>query len=962
MEAITDLKGIDTWTQSDRLLRIATPLGSDKLLVESFKGIDDLSHGFTYEIIVLSTDAYIPLKSLLGQPVLLEMLTAHSRTELRPFHGHVMHFQNLGANGGFARYRLIVEPWTAYLGFRVDSTTYQDMTVMDIIDSVLSDYQSGGSLQSGTLNPQWRYDIADASVYAKRSLTTQYQESDLAFVQRLMHEEGLFTWIEHEGDTDSPTFGSHTLVIADHNDAFMSNEQADIRYTQASATMKEDSLDRWRHEIDWQPTSVAINSWDYRQINSRPVSAIATPADPQSNATTLAMQETPVAYDYETSDHGQRIAERQLEALVAHSQRYIGAGTVRTLSAGSTFILHDHATDMSDTPLLITRVVHQAFNNLNADLQSNIAQRLGLQAQHNDADGIDSNIHRSVYQPQHVAKLRSTLTAEQQSGTRPLYRNRIEVMPQSIAYRNRRTDEQGNIISPKPTVQGQQTAIVVGPAGQVIYTDRDHRVKVQFHWQRGEQSHSRLQHPSTDGHTGAPSNEQAGTWVRVMTNLAPVAGENWGSVHIPRIGQEVLIDFIEGDIDRPIIIGALYNGQGADNAQYNSRSQGSGSATGNASAWFPGDQGAHAHADVLSGIKTQSMSTSQQGSGSYNQLVFDDTPNESRTSLQQYSTFNSISQLNLGFLRHQTDNQRLNPTGYGTELSTHHNLAIRAGQGMLISTDKRYNATSSQLDSREAQNQIEQSHELQVQMASTAQQHNAKLKAEPAPDKLSAIAAHDHTLEVITATGQGMSGNAEEGGGAGTVTAYSEPNIQFSSPAGITASTPQNAVFSAGNTSSITAGQDINLATQGNQHHLVKDGISLFTYGKADPTGSARLPNKPNKETGIKLHAASGKVSLQSQTGNTHIEADQNLTVNSISKDINIGSPKHILMTAMGAALNIEGGNITLNTSGTISFKAAMKSLTTPKSSSTSSSLPKPSEIKGCAQQQVKGDAAITEF
>lgn len=551
-------------------------------------------------------------------------------------------------------------------------------------------------------------------------------------------------------------------------------------------------------------------------------------------------------------------------------------------------------------------------------------------------------------------------------------------------------------------MQGQQTAIVVGPAGQVIYTDRDHRVKVQFHWQRGEQSHSRLTHPSHQGHTGAPNNEQAGTWVRVMTNLAPIAGDNWGSVHIPRIGQEVLVDFIDGDIDRPIIIGSLYNGLGADNAQYNSRSVGPGSSTGNASAWFPGSQGAHAHADVLSGIKTQSMHTSQLGTGSYNQLVFDDTPNQSRTSLQQHTDYSSVSQLNLGYLRHQTDNQRLNPTGYGTELSTHHHLAIRAGQGMLISTDQRSNASSSQLDSREAQSQIEQSHALQVQMASTAQQHNAKLKlkgqAEPAPDKLPAIAAHDHTLEVITATSEGNSVRAEgsEGdatksnnnnssniGGTGTVTAYSEPNIQLSSPAGIVASTPQSAIISAGATSSITAGQDINLASQGNQHHLVKNGISLFTFGKVNPTGkvdklsntdssaSQRYPNKPNlskpnRETGIKLHAASGKVSLQSQHGHTHVQAEQNIYVNSITQDIHIAAPKHILMTAMGAALKIEGGNITLTAPGIVEFKASHKNLTTPMSTSVSGmdfmhAADLPSKIKEFTVRYVDAEGNVPE-
>ena len=266
-------------------------------------------------------------------------------------------------------------------------------------------------------------------------------------------------------------------------------------------------------------------------------------------------------------------------------------------------------------------------------------------------------------------------------------------------------------------------------------------------------------------------------------------------------------------------------------------------------------------------------------------------------------------------------------------------------------------------------------------MASTAQQHNAKLKlkgqAEPAPDKLPAIAAHDHTLEVITATSEGNSVRAEasEGdathsnnnnssniGGTGTVTAYSEPNIQLSSPAGIVASTPQSVIVSAGATSSITAGQDINLASQGNQHHLVKNGISLFTYGKVDPTASQRYPNKPNQETGIKLHAASGKVSLQSQHGHTHVQAEQNIYVNSITQDIHIAAPNHILMTAMGAALKIEGGNITLTAPGIVEFKASHKNLTTPKSSSASLNLAKLVAIKGCAQQQVKGDAAITEF
>ena len=101
---------------------------------------------------------------------------------------------------------------------------------------------------------------------------------------------------------------------------------------------------------------------------------------------------------------------------------------------------------------------------------------------------------------------------------------------------------------------------------------------------RGDASASRLDHP---GGKNAPADETAGTWVRVAETLA---GANWGGSFVPRSGQEVLVTFLEGDIDRPVIIGAVYNGQGTQNAQTNSVGQAAGGATPNAPAWFPGSQ------------------------------------------------------------------------------------------------------------------------------------------------------------------------------------------------------------------------------------------------------------------------------------------------------------------------------------------------------------------------------------
>ncbi|NRR28613.1 type VI secretion system tip protein VgrG [Oxalobacteraceae bacterium] len=924
----TFAKLLDGFTQETRLLRLSTPMGGDVLLAECVRGEEAISRGFRFQLSALSTDAGLSLRALLGQPVLLELLTATSGNALRPFHAHVTAIRLEGSNGGMARYALTLEPWTAFLARSRDSRVFQDMTVFDILDAVFARYQGQGKLA-----PAWRFDIRDRTIYPRRSLSTQYQESDLAFAERLMSEEGLFYFFNHEGEPDSPSLGRHELLIADHNGAFQPNAQNTVRFTQPGAVMKEDSMDRWRSELRLQTNAVELRSWDYRTLDSRPVSASA----PRSDGANLLSRDAPGAYAYATREQGQRIAEHQLQALEARKQVFTGAGTVRTLAPGTTFTLDSHAVfDLAASAdarsFLITRTVHLMHNNLSAELQAGLMQRIG------------GGLLAEAIAAEHGASLHAV---GKQMGERPLYRNRIDAISAALPYRASSTDGHGQLLHPRPTVTGQQTAIVVGPSGAVVHTDRDHRVKVQFHWQRGEQSHSRLSHPAPDGHSGAPADDKAGTWVRIAAPLAPVAGANWGSHAVPRIGQEVLIDFLEGNIDRPVIIGAVYNGKGQTDAQHNQMSQGAGVATGNAPAWFPGEAGAHAHPAVLSGIKSQSMDSSQAGGGAYGQLVFDDSPGQSRVALQRHAKAHQGSaELNLGHLRHQTDNQRLAPVGFGAELKTEHSAALRAGQGMLLSADKRTGASGAMLDSREAQAQIKQSQQLQTTLASTAQKHNAKLKdekgaEEPQPEVLPAIAQMAHSADVLEQTSDvaGEDGKGGDNGGRGSSTAYGEAHLQLSSPAGMAMLTPASAILS-GSTGSISAGQDINLAAQANMFHTVRNGISLFTYGKATNK------EKPNQETGIRLHAASGKVSSQSQSDLTRLTADKSITVASVTKSVTVAAKNHVLLTAQGASIKLEGGNIVLSGPGKIEFKASKKELGGPASASpTLPALPKTENI-----------------
>ena len=260
---------------------------------------------------------------------------------------------------------------------------------------------------------------------------------------------------------------------------------------------------------------------------------------------------------------------------------------------------------------------------------------------------------------------------------------------------------------------------------------------------------------------------------------------------------------------------------------------------------------------------------------------------------------------------------------------------------MLLSSNARNGGMGTQLDSREAQEQIEQSAQLQTEMATTAQKHNAKLKDEVTPDKLPAIEQMMHSVAVFKGVGSGT--GADGAGGAGNATAYNAPQLQISGAAGIVTSTPAAAIFYAGRTSSITAGQDINVAAQGNSFHAVATGISLFTYGKASSK------DKPNQEVGVRLHAASGKVSSQSQADETRITADKAITVASVTKSINVTAKQHVMLTAQGAFIKLEGGNIMIHGPGKMEFKASKKELAGPKRSSSTLEMPK-ADFKGCAQ------------
>lgn len=173
--------------------------------------------------------------------------------------------------------------------------------------------------------------------------------------------------------------------------------------------------------------------------------------------------------------------------------------------------------------------------------------------------------------------------------------------------------------------------------------------------------------------------------------------------------------------------------------------------------------------------------------------------------------------------------------------------------------------------------------------------------------------------------------------------AWGRPDLMISAPGGMASATPAHSVMSAGNTASLLADQDINLESQRNAALAVKGGMSLFTYGKAQNA------DKPNGETGVQLHAASGSVSVQAQANTLNLTADKSVGVASVTNAVVMGAPKHVLLTAGGASLRVTTGGITLTTSGVAQFKAAMKELTGAAGAIRTLALPQ-ADVKGCSK------------
>ena len=457
-------------SQSTRQFAIATPLDEDKLLFKKMTYREELGRPFEMDIELLSEDPSIDANDLLGQNVTVRCELPNMEGKTRYFNGIVASFSQGGTEEGQASYRMKVVPWLWFLTRASDCRIFQEMTAIEIIKLVFRDHGVTDFRESVTAEYRtWEYSV-------------QYRETAFDFVSRLMEQEGIYYYFEHED-------GMHTMVLIDEaasHEPFTDYEKIEFRpfdrVLADSELIHEFSVTR---EI--QSGAFAQTDFDF----TKPGTNLESKSVANRDHDLAEFELFDYPGEYVESAEGDRYSSVRLDEHQGRHEIARGTGDTRGIATGRTFELLDHPIESMNLSYLVISVVISA-----------------------EADTYGS-------------------TGGQSGTGESSMRTAFAVIPATQQFRSKR-------LTPQPYVRGPQTAIVVGPSGEEIHTDEHGRVKVMFHWDRE-----------------AAADETCSCWIRVSQELA---GKGWGSMQIPRIGHEVIVSFLEGDPDRPLITGRVYNG------------------------------------------------------------------------------------------------------------------------------------------------------------------------------------------------------------------------------------------------------------------------------------------------------------------------------------------------------------------------------------------------------------------
>ncbi len=457
------------FTQDTRLIAIETPLAKDELLLTSMNGTESISDIFTFTLSALSTNLAIKPEDIVGKPV---TITIQNKIK-RKFNGFISSFTfgEIQAHN-LREYRMNMVPWLWFLGKTESRRIFQNKNTKDIVSLIFKDL--------GFTDYEFRAEGGKIREYC-----VQYSESDLAFVSRLLAEDGIAYFFKHEAK-------KHMLILVDKKNAYEDCTETNLLYSKG--THPDSQINKWDHKYVFTKGVWTLNEYNFKEPNK---SLLTKPSNTQSKfVNTKKFQHYEYTDIYDLAS-GEELVKIRMEAEEVAISTIEGGSDCSSFYAGGKFALSKHEAKSEKGSYILTEVTHSA------------------------RDG-------------------SYFSGEEKESS---YSNIFKCIPADVFYRPTPIA--------RPDMKGPQSAVVTGPAGEEIYIDEFGRIKVQFIWDRV-----------------GKKDEHSSCFLRVMQSWA---GNQWGASFIPRIGHEVIVTFLDGNPDRPIVTGTVYNG--ANKPVYPSKTQ-----------------------------------------------------------------------------------------------------------------------------------------------------------------------------------------------------------------------------------------------------------------------------------------------------------------------------------------------------------------------------------------------------
>jgi len=613
---------------------------------------------------------------------------------------------------------------------------------------------------------------------SKLTVANQYNETDYNHLHRRWEALGLHYWYEH-------AFDGHKLMISDNS--FLARpvdeEAYVISFHDQRGSGEDDGIHAWTAIRRLGSGKTTLASFDYKHPGAHRTEARSS--NRQGDIFPYELYEDTGAYGYPTHSDGEQLAKRRMEEADKDTQYFEAAGNDRSVLPGRTFKLGGH--------------VSAEQRSLDYDTEP----RQGVRVE---------DRHYLILTVEHEV----SNNYQAGPGAPSVYENRFTCIRSDIRWRP------GLHFNSEPaTYTGLHTAIVVGPAGADIHTDGYGRIKLQFHWNRLDKY-----------------DENSSPWIRVMT---PGAGTEFGQIRLPRVGEEVAIVYLNGNIDHPLVLGSLYNAR-------------------HMPPWsLPGQHS-------LTGLRSRELG----GGAGGNHLVLDDTKDNIQAQLK---SDHQCSQLSLGHITRIEDTSgRKDARGEGWELATNAWGVARAAQGMLITTEARQNAASHIKDLGETAQRLGSAAQVQKQLASMAVDHQAQEKGQQDD------AADDVNAQHSAIRGTGKSAFPE----------LVEPHLVLASPAGIELTSAGSTHVASERHTAITSGKSLSIASADGLFASIGKTFRLFVH-----------------KAGMKLIAAAGKVSVQAQSDDVEIIANKVLELLSETDWINIRGKKGVRLHGVNNMIEI---------------------------------------------------------